>query len=52
MCRWYRNDVRTRERPAAKHTAMADIKNSLEELKWYKKHFFKSYAEVKLDRLG
>ena len=40
---------RTRERAPSKHTAMSDIKDSLEELRWYKRHLFKSYNQVKED---
>ena len=37
---------RTREKSARTHTAMSDIKASLEELRWYKRQVFKTPAQL------
>ena len=37
---------RTRERTARTHTAMSDIRASLEELRWYKRMVFKPPAQL------
>lgn len=39
--RWYPNDFRKRPRKTMQHTALSDIEESLEELKWYRKKIFK-----------
>lgn len=42
LCRrWYPDVYKRAPRKALSHTAMSDIRESLEELKYYKKHLFK-----------
>ena len=44
---WQGRWCRAREKGASKHTAMSDIHDSVEQLRWYKRHIFRPYKEVR-----
>ncbi len=42
VCQWYPNDPHIKFKKAKSHRALTDIRESIAELKHYRKHFFKS----------
>ncbi len=39
--RWYPSELRRAPRKAAAHTALSDVRESLTELRWLRRHVFK-----------